>query len=163
MVLEVAMRIAFRLIILSIFIVSAGCRTNSETPESPWEGTPDTGAPPLSTPQPGSPTQGVNMIPNTPAFSNMESLIDLSKNDLAHRLSVLVTEINVVDAKPVVWPDSSLGCPQAEMEYAQVLTPGYRIVLEHGGITFEYHTGRGTHIVTCENPSPPVPGIPGNT
>jgi hypothetical protein len=67
-----------------------------------------------------------------------------------------------VKATSIVWPDSSLGCPQDSMVYAQVLTPGYLIVLETGGKVYEYHANRDTYVIFCENPSPPVPGTPGD-
>jgi hypothetical protein len=93
----------------------------------------------------------------------MERLVQMAKEDLAQRLAVSVSEINLIEAQPVTWPDSSLGCPQPGMAYAQVLTPGYLILLEHGGNTFEYHASTGNFVVTCENPIPPVPGMPGNS
>lgn len=52
------------------------------------------------------------------------------------------------DCEPVTWGDTSLGHPQPGQEYAEVLTPGYRILLSAGGRTLEYHTG-GTAIVYC--------------
>jgi hypothetical protein len=48
------------------------------------------------------------------------------------------------------WSDASLGCPQEGMMYAQVITPGYLIVLEAQGQTFEYHTDQGTNVVLCQ-------------
>ena len=93
----------------------------------------------------------------TPAFSDLQKLIEKAKEDLAQRLSVPVNQINVVDAQEVLWPDSSLGCPEKGMAYTQVLTPGYLIRLESGGQEFEYHASRKTFIY-CVNPSPPVPG-----
>jgi hypothetical protein len=56
-----------------------------------------------------------------------------------------------------------LGCPQKGMAYAEVLTPGYLILLEYGGTTYEYHASQGGTVVTCKNPSPPVLATPGNT
>ena len=48
------------------------------------------------------------------------------------------------------WPDSSLGCPKPNMNYLQVITPGYRIVLEAQGRSYEYHTDTGKRVVRCE-------------
>lgn len=97
------------------------------------------------------------MTSSTPETSGMESLIEMAKNDLAQRLSIPVGGISLVEARPVVWPDSSLGCPQEGIMYAQVLTPGFLILLEYAGVVKEYHANRGNRVVTCENPSPPVP------
>jgi len=66
--------------------------------------------------------------------------------DLAQRLSIGQGEIKVVDVKEVTWPDTSLGSPEPGMFYAQVLTPGYKIILQAKGQEYEYHTDR-TRIV----------------
>lgn len=62
--------------------------------------------------------------------------------DLAARLDIPTDQVTVVSVEFVQWRDSSLGCPQPGMVYAQVITPGYRIVLEAEGILFEYHTAK---------------------
>lgn len=62
---------------------------------------------------------------------------------LAARLNVPESAITVVSWEPVDWPDTSLGCPEPGMMYAQVITPGYRVVLEVEGKTYEAHTDRG--------------------
>ena len=158
------MRTHLSLIILGILLIAiTRCQTNFLEDEPIQKGTPDSNEPLLPTLQPVSPTQGDIMATPTPGIPVPENLIDLAKNKLAQRLSIPVGEIRLVEARPVMWPDSSLGCPQAGMEYAQVLTPGYLILLEHAGAIFEYHASRGNYVVTCENPSPPVPGSPGDT
>ena len=98
-----------------------------------------------------------------PVDAGLQNLIEKARADLANRLTVSANEISLVEATSVTWPDSSLGCPQEGMVYTQVLTPGYLILLEQGGTTFEYHAGNRDTITTCENPSLPVPGSPGNT
>jgi hypothetical protein len=75
---------------------------------------------------------------------------DLALADLAAKLSVAPEAITVKSVEPIEWPDASLGCPQPGMMYAQVITPGYRIVLEVDGKSYEYHTGRGGGIVHCQ-------------
>ena len=100
------------------------------------------------------------MPSSTPETSGIENLVNMAKNDLAQRLSISVDEINVSDARSVVWPNASLGCPQEGMFYAEVLTPGYLIRLSTGGLEYEYHASRGTEVVYCENPTPPVEGTP---
>ena len=100
------------------------------------------------------------MASPTSDTSDRESLIDMAKNDLAQRLSVSVGDISLVEAKAVVWPNSSLGCPQPGMFYTEVLTPGYLILLSFGGFEYEYHAGKGTEIIYCENPTSPFPDPP---
>lgn len=99
----------------------------------------------------------------TPADARLQNLIDIARTDLAQRLSVLESEITLVEATSVVWPDSSLGCPEKGMAYAQVLTPGYLILLEHEASRYEYHSSLSGPAAFCQNPTPPVPGTPENT
>ncbi len=72
----------------------------------------------------------------------------LAVADLAGRLGLPESAITVRSVESVDWPDASLGCPQPGMMYAQVITPGYRIVLEAGGKRYEYHTSQ-SHVVLC--------------
>ncbi len=72
-----------------------------------------------------------------------------ARDDLAARLGLSVDEILLVSAEAVEWPDSSMGCPQEGMDYAQVMVPGYLIVLAAGGQTYEYHTDY-QQIFLCE-------------
>lgn len=113
---------------------------------------------------PSLPTQGVDTqmfqsIPD-PLSADLKNLIDKAKEHLANRLSVPIDLVNFNKVFDVTWPDSSLGCPQDGMMYAQVLTPGYLIQLEHGNIQYEYHSNKGTSLVSCENPVQPLPGLP---
>jgi hypothetical protein len=92
----------------------------------------------------------------TPSASGLENLIERARDDLSQRLSVSTEQITLVEATEVEWPDSSLGCPQEGMSYLQVITPGYRILLEAGGTQYEYHSNRDTYFVYCENPNPSI-------
>jgi hypothetical protein len=75
--------------------------------------------------------------------------VDLAKSDLSKRTGVPVAKISVVSSEAVEWPNSALGCPEPGMVYAQVITPGRKVVLNAGGKTYEYHTGDG-RAVTCQ-------------
>ncbi len=58
-------------------------------------------------------------------------------------------EVKIILVERVVWPDTSLGCPEPGMFYAQVLVPGYRIILEIGGKKVEVHTDLKGRVVVC--------------
>ncbi|MDW8101324.1 MAG: hypothetical protein RMK30_00375 [Anaerolineae bacterium] len=58
-------------------------------------------------------------------------------------------EIKVIMVECVTWPDTSLGCPEPGKFYAQVLVPGYRIVLEVKGLRVEVHTDLKGRVVIC--------------
>jgi len=93
----------------------------------------------------------------------LQNLIEQAKADLAQRLSISSTDIIVLDAKVVAWSNSSLGCPQPGMAYADVITPGYLIVLQFNHQVYEYHAGKNLEVFLCDDPSPPIEGMPDNT
>lgn len=159
------MRTPWILIFILLVFASGGCSS------SPTEAG-DSSAVPSLNPQvspskepPGThppefPTQGepTQMAPSMPA--PLQNLIDKAKTDLAQRLSISITLIRFIEVDEVTWPDSSLGCPQDGMAYAQVLTPGYLIRLEYSNNQYEYHSGKGAEVIYCANPTAPVPGAP---
>ncbi len=62
-------------------------------------------------------------------------------------------QISVVDIQAVDWPDACLGIEQAESVCAQVITPGYRVILTHQGTRYEYHTdAEGQRVLAAGQP-----------
>ncbi len=87
---------------------------------------------------------------------SLGAVVEQARADLAGRLGVPEAAITVVSAKPVTWPDSSLGCPQPGMAYLQVLTDGSRILLEHADRQYAYHSGgRSPAPFLCERTEGP--------
>jgi hypothetical protein len=89
-----------------------------------------------------------------------EEQSELARADLAKRLGVEADGIEVVQAQAVMWPNSGLGCPEADTMYMDVLTPGVLIRLRTGGEIYQYHAGRSSAPFLCEterarNPLPP--------
>jgi hypothetical protein len=80
----------------------------------------------------------------------LQSLVDAALADLAGRLGVEESAITVVSAEAVVWPDGAIGCPQPGMVYTQVQVEGAKVVLDHQGTTFAYHSGGGKPVFLCE-------------
>jgi hypothetical protein len=68
---------------------------------------------------------------------------------IAADLGVPPESVQVVTMEPRDWPDSSLGCPQPDMLYAQVITPGYLVLVEVSGERMEYHTDKLGTVVRC--------------
>ena len=76
--------------------------------------------------------------------------VEAVRRELAGRLGVAASRLKAVSVEPVAWPDASLGCPQEGYAYAQVVTPGYRVVMEHNGQRYTYHTNAtASLVVTC--------------
>jgi hypothetical protein len=107
---------------------------------------PSTAVPEKSMPNPSPETAVPGVTPAPPPDPR-----DLAVADLAARLSVAPDAITVKVVEPIEWPDASLGCPKPGMMYAQVVTPGYRIVLEIDGRSYEYHADTQRHVVYCES------------
>lgn len=61
--------------------------------------------------------------------------------DLAGRLGLSSDAIQLVAVEPATWPDACLGLPQPGEMCAQVLVEGYRVLLQAGGVVYEYRTG----------------------
>lgn len=95
--------------------------------------------------------------------ADAEQLVRLAQEDLAQKLGLAPEAIRLVSVEAVNWPDTSLGCPQPGMMYAQVITLGFRVVLEVEGKKYEYHTDAGRFVVLCGGdglPFDPVPLMP---
>ena len=142
--------------IVCMFFYMVGCSQLAD-PNAPNNATP---LPSDLTPMvPAQPPQG-DSTPMTPAIpspaSGLENLVQGAKADLAQRLSISTDQISLVEATEMEWSDSSLDCPQPDMSYLQVITPGYRILLETNGTQYEYHSNRDAYVVFCDNANPPL-------
>ena len=66
---------------------------------------------------------------------------------LARQLGLDPLKIQLVETVPVDWPDSCLGLPGAGESCAQVVTPGFRVVVEASGTSYEFRTNRDGNLV----------------
>jgi len=77
----------------------------------------------------------------------------VARSFLAEHLGISVGQVGLVYVEPAEWPDTSLGCPELGMMYAQVITPGYRVVLQVRNQWYELHTDRsGKQVMLCPGP-----------
>lgn len=79
-----------------------------------------------------------------------QAMLALARATLAKDLGVQETAVQVLSGEPVEWNDSSLGCPTPDQMALQVVTPGYRFVLQSGGQSYELHTDAGKRVVRCD-------------
>ena len=95
-------------------------------------------------PQPGqSPISPLPTPPEPPTTAAVTFLAD--------ELGISPDEIAIRSFEPVNWRDTSLGCPEPGMMYAQVITPGYSFLLEAAGEQYEVHTDlTGESVALCE-------------
>ena len=68
---------------------------------------------------------------------------------LSKKINAPADSIVGVSQEETTWNDSCLGCPQTGENCAQVVTPGYRIVLRVSDATYEYHTDLGGRAKLC--------------
>ena len=67
---------------------------------------------------------------------------------LAQQLHLDLTAIVIMSAEKVEWPDGCLGISIEGMACIQIVTPGYKVILEANGQRYEYHTDEmGANVV----------------
>jgi hypothetical protein len=102
---------------------------------------------------PAGSVTGGNVVLSYPGDTyppELSGLIGLATTDLAGRLGVDESTINVALVEEVTWSDASLGCPDPDMSYAQVITDGLRILLESNGAVYDYRSGGVSDPALCE-------------
>ncbi|MFN8376509.1 MAG: hypothetical protein U0694_27020 [Anaerolineae bacterium] len=67
-------------------------------------------------------------------------LVLLAQQRVAAELDLPLRRIRAVDVRQIRWTDSSLGCPQPDQSYTQVITEGYRIVVSAGDQEYIFHS-----------------------
>jgi hypothetical protein len=124
------------LALVSMACSAPGGSGSSESPTgSPADSNPSGGSLRPVTPDPASPGVG---SPGTGSGSLSPAIVDPIVADAAARADVAVSEVIVVSAEPVTWPDGGLGCPLPGMVYTQVIVDGYQVIVQAGQQTFDY-------------------------
>jgi hypothetical protein len=86
--------------------------------------------------KPGTPT-----VPQPQPQQSQDAAVAVAKQMLASQLKIDIGDIIVVSVESVNWPDTSLGLPQPDKVYAQVLVPGFKITLKAQGTDYVFHAG----------------------
>jgi hypothetical protein len=101
---------------------------------------------------------------STASTAAKEKAFRAASDALAHDVNAPRDSIAGVSQDEMTWKDSCLGCAKTGEMCAQVLTPGYRVVLRVSDATYEYHTDLGGTARLCnQSPAPaagyaPAPG-----
>ncbi len=110
---------------------------------------------PTPTPASPVPTPMPTTTPVNPPDPQSSGPVDAAKLALAKMLGIDVSKITLLSQEAVDWPDSCLGVKQAGVYCAQMITPGFKIMLQANGQTYEYHTNQsGSAIVLVPGPLP---------
>ncbi len=140
------------ILLTGILWLMAGCASTEEPQPPETEADQTSGLAPVIDEGGASPTDTEIPAPDSGNViePSLKNLVQQAKDDLAQRLSVELDLIELLEAKSVVWPDASLGCPQPGMVYKQVPEDGALIILRVEGILYEYHTGGSRGLFLCE-------------
>ena len=65
------------------------------------------------------------------------------RDAFAQSLNAATDEVAIISWEAVEWPDSCLGAAAADEMCAQVITPGYSVVVEYEGEQTVLHTDEG--------------------
>jgi len=148
---------------LLLVITAAACTGGA----APTPAASPTGAPPASapaSPQAAEPSEEVFPVDPTtlPGEGVPPAIIAQAVADAATQAGVDASAVTVVSADSVTWPNGAAGCPKMGFLYTDVITPGYRVVVEAGGTTYDYRGSvRGGSVSWCENAAPVGPGAAG--
>jgi hypothetical protein len=96
-------------------------------------------------------------IAPTPAPSGGALPADLAAAitaDAATVLGVDPTTISITSVEPMTWNDGSLGCPKPGVMYTQVVTEGYKVIVESGDQQLDYRVGQDGEFKVCEGFKP---------
>ncbi len=88
---------------------------------------------PLLTPLPASTPDGLPIPTPWPP-------LETARQALAQQLEIAPEAITFVSSEPVEWSDACLGAAQPDEVCAQVITPGYKVVLGVDGVQYDFHT-----------------------
>ena len=84
---------------------------------------------------------------------DLADIIDVAIIDLATTLGVDSSgNVGIRSASSITWSDTALGCPQPGYTYAQVVTPGFLVVLVYRDqdLEYRYHSDLGGPPFLCE-------------
>lgn len=79
-------------------------------------------------------------------------VLDAIIADAAGRAAVLPEQVQVDDVIAESFPDASLGCPEPGKFYAQVITPGFQVLIDAYGLQLDYRVdGQTGDFKLCES------------
>lgn len=129
----------YRLLVLLVMvgILFAACAPARPAAESTPTAAPSEAAPqpPADTPAPTAtaPAPAENQVPTPPAAV-------LAQKDLAGKLNLSADAVKITSVEQVEWPNGCLGIVTPGIMCTDMVVPGYKVMLEAGGKTYEYRT-----------------------
>jgi ABC-type glycerol-3-phosphate transport system substrate-binding protein len=108
------------------------------------------------TTQPAEPTTTTQPaeVTTTADTEQLEQVAIRARSELAAELETAEGNLKLVSVQPVTWRDASVGCPEPDQGYAQVLTEGYLVIFEYDGEQYEVHQAVDADPMVCFLPAP---------
>lgn len=97
---------------------------------------------PTPTPKP------VEILPPQGLATDQAEYVKMAIDKLVDKLKIERNKITVVKVAPYEFSDSSLGCPEKDKFYTQVITSGYKMELKTQGKIYKYNAGLN-RVVSC--------------
>lgn len=88
--------------------------------------------------------------PASSATDQSTRVVEAAKDFLAGQLKIDPAEIALQSVEEKDWPDACLGLARSDEMCAQVITPGYRVVLSAAGQEYTLRTSRNARIIRLQ-------------
>ena len=99
-------------------------------------------------PKPSTDGGGTNINPGED--SQIARVESAARKHLSDEQSINGSVADLARVERVDWPNTSLGCPKEGLAYAQVITPGYRLVFDYAGASYDVHSNTdGSQLASC--------------
>ena len=131
-------------------LLLAACYPQPTTPTAQPAPTATATMPPAPSPSPQAPTPEPTATPQPPPELPQAALA--ARQALSASLEVPVEEIEIVAYERREWPDACLGLAREGEMCAQVITPGWRVVLSVQGKQYVFRTDEDGQVVRPEDP-----------
>lgn len=118
------------ILVLFVMLLSA-CAPKSQTPGA----------------QPGGQTQDGPAPSGGMVTKDKAPFVLAAKTALSQKLGIPVDQISFVAAESVQWTDSCLGLGGPAESCLQAVTPGYKVILNAQGTSYELHTNEMGDVV----------------
>ena len=80
----------------------------------------------------------------------------MARQIAASYASISPGSVDIIAVEAVEFADSSLGCPQPDMAYLTVITPGHKVIAQAGSRQLDIRIA-GSRGFVCETPGQSVP------
>jgi hypothetical protein len=111
--------------------------------------------------------EGVERVPDlgeTPVVGEVpQDILKPILEDVHDKSGADIEDVKVIRAENIIWPDGSMGCGKPGEMYTQAQVPGYWVVLEVNGDSYDYRVTENGYFNICDQsrPSNQPPAIGG--